>query len=79
MTSRFGSAEELREFQARLARSSRWEAENPVSLSPEQGIQAVCALYDLLPPEARTVNDDPRYEGVQRMMAVTAKLGSRRE
>ena len=79
MSSRFGSVEELREFQARLARYARWEAENPVSLSPEQGIQAVGALYDLLPPEARTVNDDPRYEGVQRMNVVTAKLGSRRE
>ena len=79
MTSRFGTAEELRAHHARVARYVHWEQENPVSLSPEQGVQAVGFLYDLLPPEARTVNDDPRYGGVQRMMALTAKLGSRRE
>ena len=78
VTSRFGTNEELRAFQARMARYVRWEEENPVSLSPEQGIQAVGFLYDLLPPEARNANDDPRYESVQRMMALASKLGSQR-
>lgn len=78
MTTRFGTAEELRAFQTRMARYARWEEENPISLSPQQAIEAVGFLYDLLPPEARNANDDPRYHGVQRMMAVTSKLGSRR-
>lgn len=75
MSSRFGTQEELARFRARLLRYSCWEEAHPVSLTPEQAIAALGTLYDLLPLEARTANDDPRYEGARKMMPAFAKLG----
>jgi hypothetical protein len=37
-----------------LQRFSRWEAENPGSLSAAQAISAIGTLYDLLPKESRS-------------------------
>lgn len=65
----------LRERAAALARYEAWDREHAVHLEPAAAIAAVGSLYRLLPEEARRREDDPRFEGVGRMLDALALLG----
>ncbi len=72
---RFGSAKQLRERAAALARYEAWNREHALYLEPAAAVAAVSFLYDLLPEAARRREDDPRFEGVGKMLDALALLG----
>jgi len=59
-----------------LERFARWEAENPVVLSPADSFAAVAFLYSLLPPASRTRPVDTA--GIATLRQLLAVLGPRR-
>jgi len=64
------TAEGLREKARAFDAFARWEEEHPHRLEGIAALSAVGCLYDLLPPEARTRETDPEFEGIQRMLAI---------
>jgi hypothetical protein len=54
---RFG--ELVRRRAASLERYSRWALEHPTPLSPSAAVEAIGALLDMMPPEARKQRTDP--------------------
>lgn len=52
-------ADLVRERAAALARFAEWEASNPVRYSPGAALEAVGALYELLPLSGRSRAVDP--------------------
>jgi hypothetical protein len=52
-------ADEVRERAEALGRFSAWEAAHPIRLSPGAALEAIGALYELLPPSARRRPVDP--------------------
>jgi hypothetical protein len=60
---------------AAFRRFNEWEEQHPLELDPEQALAAIGALYDLIPPEARTRAVDT--EGVRKMHAALSSLKGR--
>lgn len=71
-------AARYRERARGLAAFERWRSEHPEQRSLDSVFRALGALWALLPPDARTRNDDPDYRGVARMHAALARLGAGR-
>jgi hypothetical protein len=59
MTPRQRLAEGVRERARALSRFAEWEAAHPVRLSPSAAVEAIGALYQLLPPPSRSRAVDP--------------------
>jgi hypothetical protein len=70
------TASDVRERAEALERFGRWEAAHPPSYTPQQALEGVSSLYELLPAEARKRPVDP--SGVRAMHAALAVLGTRR-
>jgi hypothetical protein len=52
-------ADEVRERAEALERFAVWEAAHPIHLSPSATLEAIGALYELLPPSGRCRPVDP--------------------
>jgi hypothetical protein len=57
---------------AAFRRFNEWEEQHPLELDPKQALAAIGALYNLIPPEARTRAVDT--EGVRKMHAALSSL-----
>jgi len=77
-SSSFVSASRLRERAAALARYEAWDQVHRESLDPAGAIAAVASLYRLLPEAARLREEDPKFEGVGKMLDALALLGHSR-
>lgn len=66
----FWTREGLREKVRAFAAFSSWSAAHPQRLEGADALAAVGDLYELLPEAARRCERDPRFAGVQRMMAI---------
>jgi hypothetical protein len=52
-------ADAVRERAEALERFAAWEATHPIRLSPSAALEAIGALYELLPPSGRRRRVDP--------------------
>jgi hypothetical protein len=52
-------ADAVRERAEAFERFALWEATHPIRLSPGAALEAIGALYELLPPSARRRRVDP--------------------
>ena len=59
MTSPQRLADAVRERAEAFERFALWEASHPIRLSPSAALEAIGALYDLLPPSGRERPVDP--------------------
>jgi hypothetical protein len=67
--------EAIRARAAALARFEAWEMRHPSDPSPEVALSGVALLYELLPPQSRARQVDPR--GVAAMHRALSVLGRR--
>jgi hypothetical protein len=57
---------------------NRWEAEHPQLERPaDQVLADLGALWNLLPPEVRSTDPDPKKHNIRELRAALAKLSSR--
>ena len=65
-------ADEVRARAAALEQFAVWEASHPIRLSPGAALEAIGALYELLPPSGRRRPVDPA--GVMALHATLSLL-----
>ena len=59
MASSQSLADQVRERAAALQRFADWEAAHPTRLAPSAALEAIGAIYQLLPPSGRRRQVDP--------------------